>query len=114
MGPWDPAVIGPIAGAVMTVAIAFSVAGVMIFRPLTRQLGELLEQMRRDRQLRTQGADPARIAELMERILDRVERLEARQEFTEHVLQSGGWHGEQAPLSHGAGAERRGRAGETS
>ena len=105
MGPWEPAVIGPISGAVMTVAIALSVAGVMILRPLTRQLGELLEQMRRDRQLRAQAADPERVAELMERILDRVERIEARQEFTEHVLESAGWRGERAS------AISRGRAG---
>ncbi len=36
MGPWDPAVIGPIVGAVITVSITAAVAGVMIFRPFTK------------------------------------------------------------------------------
>jgi hypothetical protein len=112
MGPWDPAVIGPIAGAVMTLGIAFSVAGVMIFRPLTRQLGELLEQMRRDRPQRTELADPARIAELMEGLLDRMERLEARQDFAERVLESAGWKADTQPaLAPHLDSERRGRTG---
>ncbi len=88
MDPWNPAVIGPIAGAVMIVGIAFSVAGVMIFRPLTQQLGELLEQMRRDRKKQLDQADLARVAGLMERLSDRMDRIEERQEFTERVLES--------------------------
>ncbi len=88
MDPWNPAVIGPIAGAVMIVGIAFSVAGVMIFRPLTQQLGELIQQMRRDRQKRLEEADIARITGLMEQLADRMGRIEERQEFTERVLET--------------------------
>ncbi len=88
MDPWNPAVIGPIAGAVMIVGIAFSVAGVMIFRPLTQQLGELIQQMRRDRQKRLEEADIARITGLMEQLADRMGRIEERQEFTERVLEA--------------------------
>lgn len=112
MGPWDPAVIGPIVGAVITVSITAAVAGVMIFRPFTKQLGELLEQMRRDRQLQPEQANSARVAQLKEGVLDRLERLEARQDFAERVLESAGWKTESAPsLSDRLDAERRGRPG---
>lgn len=110
MGPWDPAVIGPIVGAVMVFTITAGVASVMILRPLTKQLGQLLEQMRRDRQLGAEQPDPARMAELMERLLDRLERLEARQDFTERVLKSAGWNSEGArALPEGLPTERQGR-----
>lgn len=113
MGPWDPAVIAPIAGAVMVVAITAGVASVAIFRPFTKQLGELLEQMRRDRQ-KAEQLDPNRMAEAMEAILDRLEGLEARQEFTESVIGSGGWKGDAGTsLSPGPEGERRGRTGDS-
>lgn len=114
MGPWDPAVIAPIAGAVMVMSITAGVAGVMIFRPFTKQLGELLEQMRRDRQEQSERMDATRVAELMESLVDRLERLEARQEFTEHVVESAGWQGDSGrSLPKSAGGQRPGRAGET-
>jgi len=113
MGPWDPAVIGPIAGAVMVVAITAGVASVAILRPFTKQLGELLEQMRRDRQ-RAEQLDPARMNEVMETLLERLERLETRQDFTERVIGSGSWKGDSQvpPVARPAG-ERRGRTGDS-
>lgn len=113
MGPWDPAVIGPIAGALMVMSITAGVAGVMIFRPLTKQLGELLEQMRRDRQDQAELAGSTRMAQLMEEVLDRMERLEARQDFTERVIETAGWKGESASsLPPRRAAEPRGRTEE--
>lgn len=112
MGPWDPAVIGPIAGAVMVVAISISIAGVMVFRPLTRQLGELLEQMRVDRRQRPALVASTRVAELMENVIDRLEQLEARQDFTERVIESAGWRGDSAAsLSGQADPRHHGRTG---
>jgi len=112
MGPWDPAIIGPIAGAVMVMSITAGVAGVMIFRPFTKQLGELLEQMRRDRQQHAERLDSSRVAELMESVVDRLERLEARQDFTEHVIESAGWQGEPGKtLPKTSDARQRGRSG---
>lgn len=114
MGPWDPAVVAPIAGTIMVMSITAGVAGVLIFRPFTRQLGELLEQMRRDRQQQNERLDTTRVAQLMESVVDRLERLEARQEFTEHVVESAGWQGDAGrSLSKSAKAQRPGRAGET-
>ncbi len=111
MGPWDPAFIGPIAGALMVVAITAGVASVAIFRPFTKQLGELLEQMRRDRQQANQF-DPARLSQLMESMLDRMERLETRQDFAERVLDSSGRKGESRPApAPPTEGERRGRSG---
>ena len=112
MGPWDPAVIGPIAGAVMVMSITAGVAGVMILRPFTKQLGELLEQMRRDRQQHAERLDSTRVAELMESVVDRLERLEARQDFTEHVIESAGWQSESGrALPKTGDAQRHGRSG---
>jgi hypothetical protein len=114
MGPWDPAVIGPIAGAVMVMSITAGVAGVMIFRPFTRQLGELLEQMRRDRQQQGERLDLTRFGEVMENVVDRLERLEARQDFAERVIESAGWQGDSGRSSpKPIDARRRGRADET-
>lgn len=113
MGPWDPSIIGPIAGTVMVVGIALSVASVKIFQPLTSQLGELLEQMRMDRKERQRVADPEQIALLMEQMLDRMDRIEERQDFTERVLESAGWREPAAPLlSKSRSSERRGQSGE--
>jgi len=114
MGPWDPAVIGPIAGTLMVMSITAGVAGVMILRPLTRQLGELLEQMRRDRKQQNELFTSGRMTELMEGVLDRVERLEARQDFTERVIETAGWKAEGGPsLPPRHRAETRGRAEES-
>ena len=112
MGPWDLAVIGPIVGAVIVTAITAGVASVMIFRPLTSRLGELLEQMRRDRQQQSNQVDPARMTQLMEGLLDRLEGLEARQDFTERVIESAGWRVEGGSgLPPRLDAERPGRTG---
>ncbi|MGD8868068.1 MAG: hypothetical protein PVI01_10570 [Gemmatimonadales bacterium] len=114
MGPWDPAVIGPIAAAIMVMSITAGIAGVMIFRPFTKQLGELLEQMRRDRQQEGERLDTTRVAEVMESVVDRLERLESRQDFTERVVESAGWQSEAGgSLPGAADAQRRDRAGDT-
>ncbi len=112
MGPWDPAVIGPIAGAVMVVAISLSVGSVLIFRPLTQRLGELLDQMRSERKHRPSLAESERLRELMERLLDRIETLEARQDFAERVIESAGWRSESgSALGDPLDPQRRGRTG---
>ncbi len=49
----------------------------------------------------------------MESVLDRLERLEARQEFSERVIESAGWKREAAAsLGSRVEDERRGRTGE--
>jgi len=113
MGPWDPAVIGPIAGALMVIGITAGVASVMILRPFTKQLGALLDQMRQDRQNQAESIDPARVTQLMEGLLDRLERLEVRQDFTERVLEGAGWKSGTRPLPSGLDSEQRGRTGES-
>ncbi len=80
-----------------------------VFRPLTTRLGELLEQVRRDRQQQAEQVESARMAQLMETLL---ERLETRQDFTERVIESAGWKGDAGPsLAAWAEGERRSRTG---
>lgn len=80
---------GDIAPMAVAITLIVASAGVLIFRPLSKRLGDLLDQMQRDR--RAAAADQpdlARIAELLERLTDRIERIEDRQEFTERLLSS--------------------------
>lgn len=63
-----------------------SIAGVLIFRPLTKRLGDLIEITARNRQGQQSPKDLARVTELLGQLSDRVERLEERQEFTERIL----------------------------
>jgi hypothetical protein len=64
-----------------------SVAGVLILRPVTRQLGGLLEAMTRDRSaLRADDAQAARMATLMEHMSRRMDAIEERLDFTERLL----------------------------
>jgi len=63
------------------------VAGVLIFRPVTKRLGLLLEEMARDRRaMRSgEGAQMERVATLLERMNTRLELLEDRVEFVERL-----------------------------
>ena len=68
--------------------------------------------VRRDRQQQSNQVDPTRMTQLMEGLLDRLEGLEARQDFTERVIESAGWMAEGgAGLPPRLDAERPGRTG---
>ncbi len=70
--------------------------------------------MRHDRRQASKNVTTARVSELMEGLLDRVERLEARQDFTERVLESAGWKGEAAGAIGGRlSREQGGRASDS-
>jgi len=80
----DPA-IGPM--VVMVTAI-LTTGGVLIFRPITKRLGSLLEVMTAQK-LRAASADPndaARIRELLTSIDGRLNLLEERQDFAEALI----------------------------
>ncbi len=74
--------------APMITAIAFfvSVAGVLIFRPLTKRLGDLIEITARDRGSRLRPGDLTRLTEVVDRLADRIDHLEERQDFSERML----------------------------
>lgn len=77
-----------VAPMVTAVTLVLSIAGVLIFRPLTRRLGDLIEITAQNRQRETQTEELARVADLVGLIGDRLDRLEERQDFTERILQS--------------------------
>ncbi len=77
-----------IAPMVTVVALFVSVAGVLIFRPLTKRLGELIDVTSRNKQTQLSQEELSRVTELVERLADRIERLEDRQDFAERILTS--------------------------
>jgi hypothetical protein len=80
----DPA-IGPM--VVMVTAI-LTTGGVLIFRPITKRLGSLLEVMTAQK-LRAANTDPndtQRIRELLTSIDGRLNLLEERQDFAEALI----------------------------
>lgn len=66
--------------------------GVILLRPLTKRLGDLIglmvEEKRRDRTA-PPVADAERLMDILEGIENRLSRLEERQQFTDAMLSSG-------------------------
>jgi hypothetical protein len=76
--------------AVMVTGIV-TAGGVLIFRPISKRLGTLLEVMTQQK-LRAANSDPhdtARIRELLTSIDSRLTLLEERQDFAEALLTTG-------------------------
>lgn len=80
---WD--VIAPM---VAVVTLFLSVAAVLIFRPLAKRLGDLIEVTSRNRHLVGNPENMARLTDMVRRLAERMELLEERQDFTERVLSS--------------------------
>jgi hypothetical protein len=84
MPPYDvlPVVLG------MTLMLC--TAGVLILRPLTKRLGDLIETRTRERQAQAQigPQELDRLADVVGRLTDRIESLEERQDFSERLLAS--------------------------
>lgn len=65
-----------------------SIAAVMIFRPISKKLGMLLEEMARDRRAMRAGdggIQMERVTTLLERMNTRLEMVEDRLEFVERL-----------------------------
>lgn len=77
-----------IAPMVVAITLFLSIGGVLIFRPLTKRLGDLIQSMHHDRQSRLTHSDVVNLTELVDRLGDRIERLEERQDFSERLLLS--------------------------
>jgi hypothetical protein len=80
---WD--VIAPL---IMGVTVTLSIAGVLIIRPLTKRLGDLIEATARDKRVKLKDHEIIRLTEVVGRLTERLERLEERQDFTEGILTS--------------------------
>ena len=65
-----------------------SVAGILILRPLTKRIGDMIELKARakhpDPQLNSE--DMTRLTDVVSRLTDRIESLEERQDFAERLL----------------------------
>lgn len=80
-----------IAPMIVMVTAILTTGGVLIFRPITKRLGSLLEVMTQQK-LRAAAADPAeqaRIRELLTSIDSRLNLLEERQDFAEALMSAG-------------------------
>lgn len=75
--------------AATLIALFASTAAVFIFRPLSKRVGEMLEQMHQDREKsRLAHDDLGRLTDLVERMSDRLDGIDERLDFTERVLAS--------------------------
>lgn len=80
---------GAIAPMVVMVTGIVCTAGVLVLRPISKRLGDLLEVMTRDRRAPDRGAEIGQLRDLMQSIDSRLSLIEERQDFAEAMLSSG-------------------------
>jgi len=80
---WD--VIAPM---IVAIVLFLTVGGVLVLRPLSRRIADLLEVYTRERQ-QLGGADVQHLREVLESMDTRLRLLEDRQDFTERLLDAG-------------------------
>lgn len=85
--------------------------GVLVLRPISKRLGDLLEVMTRERRLPDRGAEMAQLRDLMQSIDSRLSLIEERQDFAEAMLTSG--ERPRAALGNGAAPSADPRRGIT-
>jgi hypothetical protein len=78
-----------VAPLIMGVVLILTVGGVLILRPIAKQLGGLLEAMTRERLDGGRNQEMAHMRELLETINQRMLLMEERQEFTDRLLERG-------------------------
>jgi hypothetical protein len=85
------------------IALFVCIAAVMIFRPLTKRIGLILEAIYQERRRPAERPDLAHLTRLLERVSDRMDGIEDRLDFTERMLEANGSHGSGSPQngSHG-------------
>jgi hypothetical protein len=83
MDPSQPEIIASrVLGALLTV----TVGGVILLRPMSKRLGDLLEAMARERQQPQVGEQLERVHDILDTIQGRLALLEERQDFTDQLL----------------------------
>jgi hypothetical protein len=83
----DPDAIAPVIGFM---TLCFSVAGVLVLRPLSKRVGELLGAMAQERKgARTSDLEVAQLRATLESVNARMALLEDRLDFAERLLSSG-------------------------
>ncbi len=81
----DPDLLPPL---ILGVTITLSAAGVLIFRPLSKRLADLIELWSRDRQGQMANDEVRHLTDAVSRLTDRMESLEDRLDFTERMIGS--------------------------
>ncbi len=81
-GP-DPDLIAPV---VVSIALFVSTAAVLIFRPLTKRIGDRLAASKQPTIIKADEAELARMHQALEETNARLEQLEQRLDFTERLL----------------------------
>ena len=82
----DPISLQVIAPMLVAIILILTVGGVVLLRPLSKRLGELLEAMARERERPQLGQEMERLREVLETMSGRLALLEERQDFTDALL----------------------------
>jgi hypothetical protein len=77
-----------IAPMVMLIVLILTTGGVILLRPLTKQLGNLLEAMAAERRDPALKEELTRLREMNDIMSERLTLLEEKQEFTEALLKN--------------------------
>lgn len=77
-----------LAPLILGITITVSAAGVLILRPLSKRLGDLIEATTREKRAKSKDEELTRLTEVVGRLTDRLENLEERLDFNERVLAS--------------------------
>lgn len=88
---WE--IVGPM---LMVIVLILTTGGVLILRPISKRIGDLLELYARERQEGLQS-EVQQMRDLLETVSARMQLLEERQEFTERLLATGEPRAELAP-----------------
>lgn len=83
MGVLELEILAPM---IVAIVLILTVGGVVLLRPLSRRLGELLEVMAREREQPRLGEDMARLREVVDTVNGRLALLEERLDFTDALL----------------------------
>ena len=84
----DPLALEVIAPMVVGTIFILTVGGVVLLKPLSKNLAQLLEAMARERQAPPGlDAEVRRLRESLDQVSERLHLLEERQDFTERLLE---------------------------
>ena len=97
-----------VAPMIFSIVLVLTVGGVVLLRPLTKRLVELIEVMTREKGQPRLQQDIGHISDLLETMNSRLRLLEERQDFTDSLLnaQRQGSRGELPPAGSTAPPER--------
>lgn len=76
-----------VAPMVVSIVLFLTIGGVLILRPLSKRLAELLEVMTRNREQPRLQEESIRLHEQLETLSERLSLVEERQDFSDQLLQ---------------------------